>query len=176
MVHDDKRDKGLEYLDNTPVAVPVKFRGGNYAGPDKMRQMMRELIVDMRGRSEVESFEESLDFEVDDDDDPLSSRVSQSEMRYMQEEKLLTEAEEASKVVVQRRDAANYRRKRDENRNGPEGVRDGDARSRDAGYERGSERKQEGRSGEAASGGARASEGSGESAREVAAKRDAGRS
>lgn len=97
---------GFEPEDDSKVAVPVKFR----APPgevDRLREMMGRVINDLRGRDDVESFEESLDFEVEDDD---PTPVSQSEQRYMTEEKLLTEQEEAARVVLQRRAAANFRR------------------------------------------------------------------
>lgn len=92
---------GFEPVDDKPVAVPVKFRSPP-GEVDRLRTLMANLVVDMRGRNDVESFEESLDFETDEDDDP----VSHSEQRYMQEEKLLTEAQEAVRVATQRRDAA----------------------------------------------------------------------
>lgn len=150
------RDPGREYLDNTKMEIPVNLKSKSiYGDGDRLKTMMKHLIHDLRDSQVVESFEESLDFEVDDGDDDLSSVVSQGEMRYMQEEKLLTEANEAGKVVLQRRAASKLRSKRNGQSQGGDGnerVRNGDARSRDAGYERGAEREQEGRSGEAASG------------------------
>lgn len=160
MVHDDGKDKGREYLDDTPVAVPVKFRG--VPSGDRVRELMHTLIRDMRDREGVETFEESLDFEVDDDDPDLSSVVSHSEQRYMTEEKLLTEAVEADKVVLQRRAAAQFRRKyHGEGESGARKQRggDGDSRSDDGVDKRGEKRESEGRAGEVASGGGGASKG-----------------
>lgn len=162
MVHD--RDKGFEYLDDTPVAVPVKFRQAP-GEVDRMKSLMAQLIVDLRGRSDVESFEESLDFEDPDDDDPLSSRVSHSELRFMKEEKLLQDATEADTIMSQRRAADELRRKiHGDRQSGGKGVSDVASRTGDAVDERGKVRESKGQSGEAASGGSGASEGGGAAA------------
>lgn len=108
---EDQKDKGLEYLDTTPVAVPVRFRQ-RPGEVDRLKDMMRNLIVELRDREGIESFEESLDFEVDDEDDGLPA-ISQSEMRYMKEENLLTEKQEVDRVIMQRRAADHFRRMRD---------------------------------------------------------------
>lgn len=167
MVHNDMaHDKdGFEILDDTPVTVPVKFRQAP-GEVDRLRSMMAQLVVDMRSRHDVETFEESLDFDVDDDDDELSRSLSRSETRYMKEEVLLTEHEEAERIRLQRRAAYEWRKRNGhvKDPDGAERVRDGDGRSRDASNERREERKSEGRSGEAASGGAGSSKGSGEPA------------
>lgn len=109
VVREDKMAKndGFEPVDDRPVAVPVKLRAP-IGEVDRLRDLMARLVVDMRDQNGVESFEESLDFEVDDDDD---GPISQSETRYMQEEKLLTEAEEAHRVMLQRREAAKFKRR-----------------------------------------------------------------
>lgn len=99
-------DKGKEIPDPTPVAIPVRFRSAVQDG-DRLRGMMQNLIADMRGREHVESFEESLDFEDDEDDDPLSL----GETRYMKEEKLLTEHREVSNMVSRRVQDANFKRR-----------------------------------------------------------------
>lgn len=99
-----------EKVDKSKVAVPVQFRQPP-GEVDRLRSMMASLVVELRNKDDVESFEESLDFELEDDDFDLSSGVSQSEHRLMQEERLLTEAEEASRVLLQRREAANLERK-----------------------------------------------------------------
>lgn len=88
-----KRD-GLEPRDDRPVALPVGFKAPTEV--DRLHGLMARLIVDMRGQKETESFEESLDFEVDDDE---VLPVTHSEMRFMTEEKLLTDAKEASTKV-----------------------------------------------------------------------------
>lgn len=115
---------GFEPVDDKPVAVPLKFRSPP-GEVDRLRSMMANLVVSLRGQDDVESFEESLDFEDPDDEDPLSH----SEMRYMREEVLLTEAQQAAKVASQRRAADEYRR----NKHGSEkrGV-DGSGASGDA--------------------------------------------
>lgn len=136
---DEKRDPGLEYLDATPMSVPVKFRS-NPGEVDRLKTIMKNLIQELQGSDQVESFEESLDFEVDDDDDILSSGVSPSELRYMREENLLTEKQEAERIVSQRVAAAQYRRKRDEHQVERERVRSGGERSDGGGEESRAER------------------------------------
>lgn len=133
------KDKGLEYLDTTPVAVPVRFRQAP-GEVDRLKTIMKNLIVELDGRDNVESFEESLDFDVDDDDDLLSSGVSQSELRYMKEENLLTEKEEADRVVSQRLAAEKFRRDRDERYAKRERVQSGGERFDGGGKESRSER------------------------------------
>lgn len=97
--------KIFEKVDDRPVALPVNMKPPTEV--DRMREMMRRLIVEVSQNPQRESFEESLDFRDDEDEEV----VSPSETRYMKEERLLTEAEEASKVVMQRRAAYNWRKK-----------------------------------------------------------------
>lgn len=100
-----KRD-GFEPVDDRPVAVPVRFR----APPgevDRMREMMARLSKEM-GKVGVETLDESLDFNIDEDDD---GPISPSETRLMVEERLLTEREEADRIIAQRREAALLRRR-----------------------------------------------------------------
>lgn len=109
----------FEKVDNKPVALPVGFKKDPEA--DRLHMLMRKLVVDLEKRGVIpnhaESFEESLDFQLPDDEDGeviLSSVVSPSEMRYMQEEKLLQETVEASRMVMRRsEDAKLIRRYRD---------------------------------------------------------------
>lgn len=99
--------KRREKVDNKPVALPVGYKPPTEA--DRLKGLMSRLIGEMHGRSDVESFEDSLDFDTgDDDDDPFPS-VSHSELRYMKEETMLTDAREADRVVRHRRDDANYK-------------------------------------------------------------------
>lgn len=102
-----KRD-GFEPVDDRPVALPVGVSRPTEA--DRLHGLMQRLFLDMRNQNEVDTFEDSLDFDVEDDDD-LPVSVSQSEMRYMKEERLLTEAEEAARVVAHRRDALTWKEK-----------------------------------------------------------------
>lgn len=105
------RNKGFERVNDSPVAVPVEFKRA-VGEVDRMRSMMANLVRDLRDRDDVESLEESLDFDVDEDQD-MEDDVSQSELRYMTEEKLLTEKEEAARVMLQRREAAKLRERFD---------------------------------------------------------------
>lgn len=97
------KDKGFEYLDDTPVEVPVKLRR---ASTDAWAEMVKRVVeqVSEQARSKGgESFEESLDFGPDEDEE---LPISPSEMRYLREEELLTDALEASRVRSERRRAA----------------------------------------------------------------------
>lgn len=75
-------DRGRELPDDTPVEVPL-----NWKRPPSMQEMIKQHIrVEMSRQaadSGFESFEESDDFEVDEDPDPLS----QYELREMVEER-----------------------------------------------------------------------------------------
>lgn len=104
----------VEKLDNTPVALPVGFKPDPEA--DRVQYLMRTLIRDLENKgvipNQVETFEESLQFDIGDDEDgdvlfaAQGGGVSQSEIRYMQEERMLTEAEEASRMVLRRSEDA----------------------------------------------------------------------
>lgn len=153
------KNDGFEKVDDRKVAVPAKFRS-KPGEVDRLKELMASIVHYHKSEG-TETFEESLDFDdPDDSDDPLSL----GETRFMKEEYLLTEAADAGKVVRQRRDAANYRRKyygKGESGTGSKGDGDRSARSGDVDHQRGSERESEGRSGEAASGGAGSSKGGG---------------
>lgn len=97
------KDKGFEYLDDTPVEVPVKLRRN---APDAWSEMVRRVVEQVSAQAREkggETFEESMDFGPDEDED---MGVSPSEMRYLREEELLTEALEASRIRDERRRAA----------------------------------------------------------------------
>lgn len=98
-----------EKRDDKPVALPAGHKPVSEA--DRLHGLMSRLLVDLHGRSDVETLDESLDFDVGDEPDEVFFGVSQSEMRYMSEERLLTEAEEAARVVVHRRDAKHFKDK-----------------------------------------------------------------
>lgn len=138
-----KRD-GFEPTNDKPVALPVGYKPPTEA--DRLHGLMSRLIVDMHGRSDVESLDESLDFDTGDDDgdEMFASRgVSQSEIRYMQEESLLTDAIEADRVVRHRRDALTWKGKyygKDKSgrkRSDAGGNGDGEERSGDGAEKRG---------------------------------------
>lgn len=61
-------DPGLEYLDPTPVAIPVGAQR-----PESLAQTMRRLIVNElsanAARVGLETFEESIDFDIDEADE-----------------------------------------------------------------------------------------------------------
>lgn len=144
------KKKVMEKLDDKPVALPVGFK--HDPEKDRLQYLMRTLVHDLEVKgvipNQAESFEESLDFELGDDEDgdvvfaANSGGVSPSEMKYMQEERLLTEAEEVASMAMQRRAAANWRN-RDGQRNYDKGRKesDGDG-SRVAGEKRGEGDKQ----------------------------------
>lgn len=121
----------FEKVDNKPVALPVGFKPNPEA--DRLHHLMRHLIRDLEVKGVIpnraESFEESLDFNLPDDEDGdvilgahLSSGISQSELRYMEEEKMLTEATEVANMNMQRRAAIEYKEsrhgKKDQRRSG----------------------------------------------------------
>lgn len=113
------KKKVKEVVDNKPVALPVGFKPD--PEKDRLHHLMRTLVRDLEEKgvipNQAESFEQSLDFELPDDEDgdvvfaANSGRLSQGEIKYMQEERMLTEAEEAAKTEVQRRAVDHYRRK-----------------------------------------------------------------
>lgn len=68
------RDRRFEYLDQTPVEVPVRLRGG-ISQMDSIKQMIREAMSAEAEAREHESFEEADDFDIDlaeDEGDPIS--------------------------------------------------------------------------------------------------------
>lgn len=79
--------KGEEMLDPTPVAVPVRMRR-NVNSVGDVRALVREELSEAAERNGVETFEESLDFEVDEDDDVALSRYEYLDMQ--QEEFMAT--------------------------------------------------------------------------------------
>lgn len=116
--------KVFEKRDDRPVALPVGMKPPTEA--DRLKSLMARLIVEASSNKENETFEESLDFDVEGEDE-LPVEVSQSEMRYMHEERLLTEAEQAAKMAHQRRvDAELLRRTGNgKDRGGREGTAGG---------------------------------------------------
>lgn len=96
------KNDGFEKCDDRPVAVPVRYRGP-VGEVDRLKHLMRTLIVEAGANGRRETLEESLDFNTGEDDD---GPLSHAETRYMQEEKLLTEAEYAAKMGSQRRAVA----------------------------------------------------------------------
>lgn len=99
------RDKGFEYLDDTPVEVPVKLRRR-----DSFTEMVQHVAQELSRRAAEqggETLEESLDFGPDEDQD----LPTPAELRYLAEEELLQDALEAGKVRRQRMEAARLERK-----------------------------------------------------------------
>lgn len=100
----------FEKVDNKPVALPVGIKLDPEA--DRMKMLLGRLVKDLEQRgvipNEVESFEDSLDFALPDDEDgdvvfaAHTGGVSPSEMRYMAEENLLREAHEADSMKAHR--------------------------------------------------------------------------
>lgn len=110
----------FEKVDNKPVALPVGFKLDPEA--DRMKMLLGRLVKDLEHRgvipNEVESFEDALDFNLPDDEDgdvvfaAHTGGVSPSEMRYMAEEKMLQEAQEADSMVWHRKLDAQLKEKR----------------------------------------------------------------
>lgn len=65
-------DKGHEILDNTPVAIPVGWKRPESL-QEQMRRMIRTELSQAAANEGFETFEESEDFDVEDDaPDPQS--------------------------------------------------------------------------------------------------------
>lgn len=79
-------DPGLEYLDPTPVAIPVGAQR-----PESLADTMRRLIVNElstnAARAGLETFEESIDFDIDDADE-LDHKTMYEQAASMHEELL----------------------------------------------------------------------------------------
>lgn len=58
-------ERGREVLDDTPVALPAKFKRQSWI--DNMREFVRQELSRQAEGIEMESFEEADDFDVDDD-------------------------------------------------------------------------------------------------------------
>lgn len=100
----EEKEPGFEYLDDTPVAVPVKFSRAPME-VQRLKNLIREVSLEIANQG-GESFEESLDFDIEEDE-PLTT----GELRYMQEERLLTEAESAAKIQHHRNAVNSWRQK-----------------------------------------------------------------
>jgi len=62
---------GSEKLDPTPVSIPVRFR--QISEPQRLHQIVQGMLSEHMAKMGAETFEESLDFDVDDDPYPHSS-------------------------------------------------------------------------------------------------------
>lgn len=125
-----------EKLSNKPVAIPAGMKPDLDA--ERFHVMFRKMYKGLEQAGvipqKVESFEESLDFEVDDNyDEVFPAGVSPSEMRYMQEEKMLTEAAEVSSMNMQRRAAVNFKERKDGYKGKFDGRGKGGVEGRDGG-------------------------------------------
>lgn len=63
------RDPGKEYPDQTPVAVPVRFKQSP-SHYDEIKQMIRVAMSEHAQAKDFETFDEANDFELDYEDDP----------------------------------------------------------------------------------------------------------
>jgi len=63
--------KGSETLDPKPMAIPIRFQQITEA--DKLRKMVHGILSEHAQSMGGETFEESLDFDIDDDPFPHSS-------------------------------------------------------------------------------------------------------
>lgn len=64
-------DKGEEVLDNTPVAIPVRFQRVDSL-TEQIRRVIREEASRRAEAAGFETFEEADDFYIEDDYDPRS--------------------------------------------------------------------------------------------------------
>lgn len=64
-------DKGHEVLDNTPVAIPVRFKGMKAGLTEEVQRAMLYLSMEAQFNDQ-ESFEEADDFDVPGDNDFFS--------------------------------------------------------------------------------------------------------
>lgn len=92
---------GREIPDTTPVELPVRFKRAK-AWSDSVRQLVAVELSRQAEAEGKESFEESLDFEVEDDEMPRTVHERRSDV----EEELLQDMQEARKVAAMRRLAA----------------------------------------------------------------------
>lgn len=128
-----EKDPGFEYIDDTPIEVPVRLRT---KGAQNWAQMVQHVAHELSRRASEEgneTLEESLDFGDDNDSDLPTA----AETRYMKEEELLQSALDAAKVRRERRVAAKMakeaNRGRDEVGPGVKGPgQPGEARKADA--------------------------------------------
>lgn len=58
-------DVGREHLDQTPIAVPLRFKRQSFV--DQIQTLVRQELSRQAQAAELETFEESDDFDVDDD-------------------------------------------------------------------------------------------------------------
>lgn len=96
---DGKRIKSMyDPVDPIPVEIPEEYN----APPtleDKMKLFLAEMVAERYGKDskEMESFEDSMDFDMDDDDMPLSQyEVHDMQPEYVNESESLSDQPEAS--------------------------------------------------------------------------------
>lgn len=82
-------DRGEELPDDTPIELPVKFKRPPSL-QEQIQQMVRRELSEVAQSQGFESFEESDDFEVDDDNDIRSVHEltpMQEDVRYAKPDK-----------------------------------------------------------------------------------------
>jgi len=138
-------DPGLEYLDPTPVAIPV---GANR--PESLQETMRRLVRNelsaAASSAGLETFEESIDFDIDDPEE--AEHISMYEQAAQMHDELLEGQafEQAERVRLQRESRGKQQpgdggvsdRQRP-GRAGPSDLRDGADDGGDEGSNRGVE-------------------------------------
>lgn len=77
--------RGAEILDTTPIEVPLHYRRPESL-EEKLKRVVHNELSQAAAAREMETFEESDDFDVEDDQDTLPSKY---EMTDMQEEQPL---------------------------------------------------------------------------------------
>lgn len=90
-------EKGREIPDNSPVELPLKFRN-QAKWVDDVRRLVATEFSRLSQEAGGESFEESLDFEVEGDELPETA----GEIQSMQEEELLQMASKMFNVRAAR--------------------------------------------------------------------------
>jgi len=102
-------EKGREIVDPTPIEVPLRFRK-NIGEAQRTKELIRTVLSDYVSKQGAESFEESLDFDCEDDPGDIDFGVSPSEVRVMHDEQLVEELRDArdpEKVAAHHRSLKN---------------------------------------------------------------------
>lgn len=87
---------GREFVDPTPVEVPLRFRK-NVSEAQRTKQLIREVLSDYAADQGAESFREANDFFIPGEDNAeLDFGLSESEIRVMEQEYLLEQEDRAN--------------------------------------------------------------------------------
>lgn len=76
-----KRSDRKEEVDDTPVAMPLRFRNmGPLERRDEIRMLIREALSEAANVGGMETFEEADDFNIDDDEPEMVSPYEMIEL------------------------------------------------------------------------------------------------